>query len=583
MKKLTGIPTSPGIFVGKAFLFLESSFPDIPRFNISKRQTATELRRLNKAVKDSIDELTLIHERAVREMGKDQAGIFAAHLMMLDDPDFQDQLITRLNTTHLNIEWVVWDIAREMMQKMMASPDPLFRERAVDINDISRRILSHLLGVKQVSLADLDRDVIVVAHDILPSEALTMNRSRVKALLTDEGGRTSHTAILARAFGIPAVLGLVSATKEIANDDTLVVNGATGEVFVNPAKRELDEFKRETARYNKQFEESLSDKELPAETSDGIRVVLNANIEIPEEADQVLAYGAEGIGLYRSEFLFLTPGKAAEEERQFECYTRVLTALGGRPVTIRTVDIGGDKILPDFPATDEKNPLLGWRAIRFSLALPDLFKTQLRAILRSSVSGNVKIMFPLISGIEELEQAYALLEEAKAECRAKGQPYADNIEVGAMIEVPSAALTADILAECSGFFSIGTNDLMQYSLAVDRGNERVNYLAQPTHPAILRLLKHIIDSAHQAGIKAAMCGEMAGDPGSTALLLGLGLDEFSMAAQAIPQIKRIVRGVSMESCRRLAEEALRGSSWKQNAALVNAWMAEHCPAELASV
>jgi phosphotransferase system enzyme I (PtsI) len=469
-----------------------------------------------------------------------------------------------------------------MMQKMMASPDPLFRERAVDINDISRRLLSHLLGVTQVSLADLDRDVIVVAHDLLPSEALTMNRARVKAILTDEGGRTSHTAILARAFGIPAVLGLVSATKEISNGDTLVVNGSTGEVFINPARRELDEFKRETARYHKRLEESLTDKELPAETRDGARVVLNANIEIPEEADQVLNYGAEGIGLYRSEFLFLTPGQAAEEERQYQSYTRVLKALGGRPVTIRTVDIGGDKILPDFQATDEKNPLLGWRAIRFSLALPELFKTQLRAILRSSMSGNVKIMFPLISGIDELEQAYAFLEEARAECRARGQPYADNIEVGAMIEVPSAAVTADILAERSDFFSIGTNDLMQYSLAVDRGNERVNYLAQPTHPAILRLLKHIIDSAHQAGIKAAMCGEMAGDPGCTALLLGLGLDEFSMAAQAIPQVKRIVREVSVEDCRKLAEAALRGSSWKQNAALVDAWMADYCPAELAT-
>jgi phosphotransferase system enzyme I (PtsI) len=258
----------------------------------------------------------------------------------------------------------------------------------------------------------------------------------------------------------------------------------------------------------------------------------------------------------------------------------VLKALKGKPVTIRTVDIGGDKILPDFRAADEKNPLLGWRAIRFSLALPELFKTQLRAILRSSVNGNVKILFPLISGIEELEQAQGFLEEAKAECRAKGQPYAEHIDVGVMIEVPSAAVTADILAKHSGFFSIGTNDLIQYTLAVDRGNERVNYLARATHPAILRLLKSIIDLAHQAGIKAAMCGEMAGDPRCTALLLGLGLDEFSMTAQAIPQVKRIVRELSMEGCRKLVEEALRGSSWKQNDALVTSWMAEYCPLEL---
>jgi phosphotransferase system enzyme I (PtsI) len=580
MKKLTGIPASPGIIVGKAFLFLESESPDIPRFSIPKRHIGEELKRLDKAIDSAMVELNLIHERAVREMSKEQADIFAAHIMMLEDPDFQDQLKTLFNETHLNMEWVVWDVAREMMQKMLNSPDPLFRERSVDINDISRRLLKHLLGVRQVSLAELDRDVIVVAHDILPSELLTMNRSRVKAVLTDEGGRTSHMAILARAFGIPAVLGLATATKEINDGDTLMVNGATGEVFVNPAKRELEGFKEESARYNKQLKESMSVKNLPAETKDGLRIILNANIEIPEEADQVLNYGAEGIGLYRSEFLFLAAGQEAEEERQYQAYTRVLKALGGRPVTIRTVDIGGDKILPDFRAADEKNPLLGWRAIRFSLALPDLFKTQLRAILRSSVNGNVKILFPLISGIEELEQALGFLEEAKAECRARGQPYAEYIDVGVMIEVPSAAVTADILAKHSGFFSIGTNDLIQYTLAVDRGNERVNYLARATHPAILRLLKSIIDLAHQAGIKAAMCGEMAGDPRCTALLLGLGLDEFSMTAQAIPQIKQIVRELSREDCRKLAEELLRGSSWKQNDALVTSWMAEYCPLEL---
>jgi phosphotransferase system enzyme I (PtsI) len=580
MKKLTGIPASPGIFVGTAFLFLESESPDIPRFSIPKRQTGEELKRLDKAINDAMEELSLIHERAVREMSREQADIFAAHIMMLDDPDFKDRLKTRFNETHLNMEWVVWDVVREMMQKMQASPDPLFRERSVDINDISRRLLSQLLRIKRISLAGLDRDVIVVAHDILPSEILTMNRSRVKAVITDEGGRTSHVAILTRAFGIPAVLGLATATKEISEGDTLMVNGATGEVFVNPAERELEGFKEEGVRYNRQLEESMSGKNLPAETRDGARIILKANIEIPEEADQALNYGAGGIGLYRSEFLFLTMGQAAEEEIQYQAYTRVIKALEGRPVTIRTIDIGGDKILPDFRAADEKNPLLGWRAIRFSLALPELFKTQLRAILRASVNGNVKILFPLISGIEELKQAREFLEEAKAECRAKGQAYAEGIEVGPMIEVPSAAVIADILATYSDFFSIGTNDLIQYSLAVDRGNERVNYLARSTHPAILRLLKNVIDLAHQAGIKAAMCGEMAGDPGCTALLLGLGLDEFSMTAQAIPHIKRIVRKLSMEDCRKLAEEVLRGNSWKQNAALVESWMAEHCPLEI---
>ncbi|MDR2136188.1 MAG: phosphoenolpyruvate--protein phosphotransferase, partial [Treponema sp.] len=425
--------------------------------------------------------------------------------------------------------------------------------------------------------------VIVVANDLLPSEILTMDRKRVRGIVMDSGSRTSHSAILARAFNIPAVVGLALGTRVIKDGDTLIVNGSTGEVFVNPSEKDLSEFRKATRVYHRRLEEFMSSRDLPAETTDGARVVMNANIEIPEETAQVLHYGAEGIGLYRSEFLFLTPGQVAGEERQFQCYTQVLKAMKGRPVTIRTVDIGGDKVLPDFQSPDEKNPLLGWRAIRFSLALPDLFKTQLRAILRSSVSGTVRIMFPLISGIEEIEQAMVFLNEARDECRAAGQPFAEHIDVGTMIEVPSAAVTADILAEKSDFFSVGTNDLIQYCLAVDRGNERVNYLATPTHPAIMRFLKHTIDSAHRRGIKAAMCGEMASDPKSTALLLGLGLDEFSMAPQSIPRVKQIIRSVNMADCRALADEVLRGISWKENSRVVSEWMAQHCSVELKEV
>ncbi|GHU78857.1 phosphoenolpyruvate-protein phosphotransferase [Spirochaetia bacterium] len=580
MKTLSGVPVSSGIVSGEAFLHVESEFPEIVRYSLNENQIEAELKRLDKAITESLEDLRAVYERALREMSKDLSDIFAAHIMMLEDPDFIDQLRTGIQKTLQNAECVVSDIARGMMQKMMASPDPLFRERAVDINDISRRILTVLLGIKQISLSELDRDVIVVAHDLLPSEVLTMNKAHVKGFVMDGGGRTSHTAILARAFNIPAVLGLSIATKEIKNDDMLVVDGSAGQVTINPDQQEMNAYKKAGTQYRKKQDEFLTIRDLSAETTDGCRVALKANIEIPEEAEQVLHYGAEGIGLYRSEFLFLTPGQAAEEEMQYQAYCQVLKALGGLPVTIRTMDIGGDKILPDFQVTsDERNPLLGWRAIRFSLALPELFKTQLRAILRSSVHGNVRIMFPLISCIEELEQARVLLDEARAECRAKAQPFADNIEVGVMIEVPSAAMTADILARSSDFFSIGTNDLIQYSLAVDRGNERVNYLAQPCHPAVLRFIKTTIDAAHQKGIKAAMCGELAGDSSMTALLLGLGLDEFSMTAQSIPQVKGIVRAVSMKDCQKLAEEVMKGTSWKQNAALVSAWMAKNFPAE----
>jgi phosphotransferase system enzyme I (PtsI) len=469
-------------------------------------------------------------------------------------------------------------MSRQLTAKLRAAADAYLRERAVDIADVSHRILHKLMNIEEFSLANLEENVILVTRDLLPSQALMMNKERVKGIVMDMGSRTSHTAILARAFGIPAVLGLSSATREINTGDILVVNGAAGEVIVNPGQRATVKYWAEIEKFRKNRDELLPLATLPAETRDGYRVILKANIEIPEEAEQVKHYGAEGIGLYRSEFLFLTPGLAMEEERQYQAYSLVLKAMGNLPVTIRTLDVGGDKVAPNIHSgMDDKNPLLGWRAIRMCLSMPELFKTQLRAILRSSVHGNVKIMFPMISGIEELEQALSLLEEAKAECQSKGQKFKKNIEVGTMIEVPSAAISADILAGKSAFFSIGTNDLLQYSLAVDRGNERVSYLAQPFHPAVLRLLKIAIDAAHAKGIKIAMCGELAGDPLAVPILLGLGLDEFSMVASVLPLIKRIIRGGTLESCKQLVEQALKNAYYKKTIAQVNAWMAEYAP------
>ena len=575
MKKLTGIPVSSGIAIGTALLYLERDLSEVPRYSIGKNQIEGEEKRLDDAIEKAAGEIRALHERAVKEMSKKNSDIFAAHLMMIEDTEFRDQICSRLGKTLENVEWVVYDSTRLVMQKMLSSPDLSFRERAVDINDVSSRVLGKLLSIHRVSLADLDRDVILTAHDLLPSEVLTMNREHIKGIVLDMGGNTSHTAILARAFQIPAVLGLSSATLEIKNGDTLVLNASKGEVFINPEQKNLDRWEKISVRYNKKLWSFSRLRDLSAETKDGFKVSLKANIEIPEEAGTVIRYGGEGIGLYRSEFLFLGPGQASGEEEQLRAYSKVLEAVGELPVTIRTMDMGGDKVQPDYYAVPEKNPLLGWRAIRLSLSMPEDFKTQLRAILRSSVKGNVKIMFPMISGIEELDRALALLEEARDECRKKKQPFADNIEAGTMIEVPSAAVTADILAKRSDFFSIGTNDLIQYSIAVDRGNEKVSYLAQPAHPAILRFLKNTIDAAHAKGIKAAMCGEMAGDPGVTALLLGLGLDELSMAAPSIPPVKKIIREASMSSCRELAAELLQGISFMANNALLKAWMAEN--------
>jgi phosphotransferase system enzyme I (PtsI) len=577
MKELRGISAAPGIAVGKAFLYIDDEAPAIPRYGIRERDVEAEWSRLEEAVRAASGEVRELADRASREMGSEHAKIFEAHLLMLADPELMEQLRERLRSQLRNIEWIVWDLSRELYQKMSSAQDPYLRERAIDIHDVSRRLLDRLLHVKKVSLAELTEDVILVTHNLLPSDALIMDKKRVKGIAMNMGGRTSHTAILARAFDIPAVLGLSDATREIRDGTRVVVDGSSGHVFIDPDNATIEHFKRLKQRIRKDAADLLSERDLPAQTLDGRRVALKANIEIPEEAEHALANGAEGIGLYRSEFLFLSPGYTADEEGQYEAYRRVLDALPGKPVTIRTLDVGGDKIIPDLQGTEEKNPLLGWRAIRFCLAHRDLFKTQLRALLRASASGDLRIMFPMISGLEELEQALSVLEEAKAECRQRGVPYGDDVAVGIMIEVPSAAMTADILAARSAFFSIGTNDLVQYSIATDRGNERVAYLAQPFHPAVLRFIKATIDAAHSRGIPAAMCGELAGDPHATAILLGLGLDEFSMSSSSIPSVKRVIRGTSAADCARLAEDALKLRSYLEIEALVRAWLAERFP------
>jgi phosphotransferase system enzyme I (PtsI) len=555
MKKLTGIPVSKGIAIGKAFLFFDTDFPDISRFRIEKKQTATEWARFLAAVNEAKENVKSLQRVQKSVIGKEEDAILNTHLLMLEDVDFHEQIKKRLETNLQNIECIVWDVAHEFSQKLIISPIPYLRERAVDIADVTRRLLNILLNIKNHSLADLTEDMIIVARELLPSEAVIMNKQHVKGLAMDAGSQTSHTAILAKAFEIPAVFGLSDITSKVTSTDKLIIDGDIGEVVINPTVKRIEKYYTIIAKVNEKKDEQEALRDLPAETADGYRVILNANIEFPEEVEHVLHYGAEGIGLYRSEFLFLN-ARHTNEDDQYRAYSQVLKAMGNKPITIRTIDVGGDKILPALHTIEEKNPLLGLRAIRFSLAHPELFRVQLRAILRASVFGVVKIMFPMISGLTELEMALSTLEEARCECGEKGQAFSEHIEVGSMIETPSAAVIADILAEKSQFFSIGTNDLIQYSLAIDRDNEQVGYLSQPFHPAVLRLIKKTIDEAHIAGINVAMCGELAGNPKATAVLLGLGLDEFSMSASQIPLVKQIIRGANIEKCRALAKKIL---------------------------
>jgi len=572
MKKLKGVPASPGFAAGKAFLYIIDEAPEIPGYKIKNEDVEPELKRLDAAFGAAEKELVAIHEKALSETGG-QAAIFSAHISMLQDPVVRDEIIEKIAGTLDNAELVVHETFRNLAQMMSNSPDPVFRERAADINDVSGRVLGHLSRIQKKPLSGLDRDVIIVARDLLPSELLEMNRAHVKGLVTGQGSGTSHIAILARSFEIPAVLGLSGALDEIQNNNELIIDGDKGEVLLNPGKDEIEKYKSISISKRSDEQDLLAD--YPAETTDGYKAKLKANIEIPDEAAAALRYGASGIGLYRSEFLFLGSGKSAGEEIQFEAYSRVLQTMGDLPVTIRTADIGADKALPESGINGEKNPLLGWRAVRFSMARPDFFKTQLRALLRAGVKGNLKIMFPLISGVDELDGALGLLDEAKAECKKSGCSFNSAIDAGIMIEVPSAAVIADLLAAKSAFFSIGTNDLLQYTLAADRENEKVNYLAKPHHPAIIRLLKTVIDGARERGIKTSVCGEIAGDSAFTALLLGLGLNEFSMVSSSIPKIKKIIRGISISGCRSLASEVMRGTTAAGNAALIDNWMKEN--------
>ena len=553
-KVLKGIAASDGVATAKAYMLVD---PDLSFEKTTVSDTDAEVARLHDAFDASKAELKVIKDKAVENLGEEEAEVFEAHITILSDPEMLGQIEGKIKDDKVNAEEALKEVTDTFISMFEAMTDNAYmQERAGDIRDVTKRVLSHLLGVTLPSPALIDSEVIVVAHDLTPSDTAQLDRKYVKGFITDIGGRTSHSAIMSRTLEIPAVVGSESATTDIKEGDTVVLDGINGDALVSPTDAEVADYQQKAKDFVAQKAEWAKLKNEATVSKDGKHFELASNIGTPDDMDGVLDAGSEAIGLFRSEFLYMNSSELPDEDTQFEAYKKVVEGMNGKPVIVRTMDIGGDKELPYLPLPDEMNPFLGYRAIRISLDRDDIFRTQLRALLRASHYGQLRIMFPMIATLDEFRKAKAIFEEEKAKLVAAGTPVADDIKLGIMIEIPAAAILADQFAKEVDFFSIGTNDLIQYSFAADRGNEQVSYLYQPYNPSLLRLIKHVIDAAHANGRFTGMCGEVDGDQIAVPLLMGLGLDEFSMSSTSVLKTRSLMKKLDTKEMAKLADKAL---------------------------
>ena len=570
---ITGIPASPGIVFGKALVLKEEKIV-LDFQKISEDQIDAEVARFYAGREAAVEQLNSIHQRALKSLGEEKAAIFEGHLMILEDEELEEEILDYLRSQKVNASVAASKIIDQQVEMLSEIDDEYLKERAGDIRDIGNRLIKNILGMHIVDLGDIAEESILVAYDLTPSETAQLNLEKVLGFITDIGGRTSHTSIMARSLELPAIVGTNDVTARVNTGDYLILDAVNNRVYVNPTQAEIDELKTLEAKLAEEKAELAKLKDLPAVTLDGHKVEVVANIGTIRDCEGAHRNGAEGVGLYRTEFLFMDRDQLPSEEEQFIAYKEVVEAMEGRLVVLRTMDIGGDKELPYLNLPKEMNPFLGWRAIRIALDRREILRAQLRAVLRASAFGKLAVMFPMIISVEEIRELKSVLETLKAELRAEDKAFDENIQVGVMVETPSAAVNAKFLAKEVDFFSIGTNDLTQYTLAVDRGNELISHLYNPMSPSVLGLIKQVIDASHAEGKWTGMCGELAGDERATLLLLGMGLDEFSMSAISVPHIKKLVRSVSYQEAKALADEALQKPTTAEIEQLIQAFLAE---------